>query len=224
MKKLIALLLAALMLLALAACGNTASTDSAASTEATGEASKMTADEAAKFHEVFGSYEEKVYTNTYLKLTVTLEDKWTSYSDDKLLSENGLTADGTLAEQLNAASVLELMCAEKESGEAMSINAETLDGAMTEVDYLAAQIDALKAELESIGLEQDAITLEQSTVTFAGAEHACLNVSVVIDSSSTLHQAVIAYAFADGKMAVVSVSAWDADSLNTLVGSFSQVG
>lgn len=184
MKKIIALLLAALMMFMLVSCGddtsvrgeigeNDATNSDAAASESTDSETDLK----------LGSSSNNTYENKFLGIGCKLDSNWTFLSDAEIREANNLTQDlldDELAEQLENASVIYDMQATKADSSAnIVLNIEkigSLSGAlMSEEEYANSTLDGLKSGLESAGLSN--IEASVTSVTFAGKEHAAIVVS-----------------------------------------------
>lgn len=104
MKKWLALLLAAMMALALVACG-----DTPANNDNDNKDNDTKTEEFAR-----GSWDGNVYTNDSLNLTVTVPDGWKIATDEELAAIMGITIDslteqGVSEEFLKAQNTYEMM-------------------------------------------------------------------------------------------------------------------
>lgn len=114
MKKWLALLLAAVMVLALAACGDTPANNDTKT------------EEFAR-----GSWEGNVYTNDSLGLTVTVPEEWNIATDEELAAIMGITIDslteqGVSEEFLKVQNTYEMMAQDPAYGTNVIIMAENL--------------------------------------------------------------------------------------------------
>lgn len=239
MKKIFALLLAALMLLSLAACANNepAATDAPATdalateapatdapateapaTDAPATDGTLSAEEQAVYDLIFGRMDGENYINEMLGLGFEIDDDWTGYSLEQNLANNGFVADGTLVEQIAAAPmVMILNCTDPEDGSSVNINAEDLPAEMTGDEYLSSQLEATKAALEQMGLANVDVALD--TVTFAGSEHSCMQVSCEIQGLP-FYETIIAYELPENSIAAITVSAFEKDEVADIIEEF----
>lgn len=117
MKKWLALLLAAMMALALVACG-----DTPANNDNDNKDNDAKTEEFAR-----GSWDGNVYTNDSLNLTVTVPDGWKIATDEELAAIMGITIDslteqGVSEEFLKAQNTYEMMAQDPTNGSNVIIN------------------------------------------------------------------------------------------------------
>ena len=121
MKKWLALLLAAMMALALVACG-----DTPANNDNDNKDNDTKTEEFAR-----GSWDGNVYTNDSLNLTVTVPDGWKIATDEELAAIMGITIDslteqGVSEEFLKAQNTYEMMAQDPTNGSNVIVMAENL--------------------------------------------------------------------------------------------------
>ena len=121
MKKWLALLLAAMMALALVACG-----DTPANNDNDNKDNDTKIEEFAR-----GSWDGNVYTNDSLNLTVTVPDGWKIATDEELAAIMGITIDslteqGVSEEFLKAQNTYEMMAQDPTNGSNVIVMAENL--------------------------------------------------------------------------------------------------
>lgn len=121
MKKWLALLLAAMMALALVACG-----DTPANNDNDNKDNDTKTEEFAR-----GSWDGNVYTNDSLNLTVTVPDGWKIATDEELAAIMGITIDslteqGVSEEFLKAQNTYEMMAQDPNYGTNVIVMAENL--------------------------------------------------------------------------------------------------
>ena len=118
MKKWLALLLAAMMALALVACG-----DTPANNDNDNKDNDTKTEEFAR-----GSWDGNVYTNDSLNLTVTVPDGWKIATDEELAAIMGITIDslteqGVSEEFLKAQNTYEMMAQDPTNGSNVIVTA-----------------------------------------------------------------------------------------------------
>ena len=235
MKKIIALLLAMLMVASMTACSaekkptepsaETVATEAPteAPTEIVTEAPTEEeptvdpeAEEAAKA--IFGTTDGSVYTNQWLGLGIELDSDWGICTLNEILDLNGLSADESLADQLEAASPVMFMFAQKaDSTQSLNGNLEkNLPAIITEELYLSAQLDSLAGALEGMGMTN--VVTAMDTVTFAGQERFCIQVSAEFNGI-TIFETLVACQTEEG-MALITASAQDQAELEALLAGF----
>lgn len=186
MKKIVSLILAALMLLSMTACGSkpadvrgevqTAATEAPKTTEAqpSAEAEPETTEAAEAEEDVqLGTTASNTYTNKFLKLSCTLDSDWVFYSDEEIREINQIAQDALgekYAEQVKKAdSLQDMYAANYENGCTLNITMSRI-GAMglvlTPDTYADAAMPQLAPALESAGMTD--VKIEKGTVEFAG--------------------------------------------------------
>ncbi|MBQ9846954.1 MAG: hypothetical protein IJO58_04005 [Clostridia bacterium] len=225
MKKIIALLLAALMMFMLVSCGddtnvrgeiggNDATNSDAAASESTDSETDLE----------LGSSSNNTYENKFLGIGCKLDSNWTFLSDAEIREANNLTQDlldDELAEQLENASVIYDMQATKADSSAnIVLNIEkigSLSGAlMSEEEYANSTLDGLKSGLESAGLSN--IEASVTSVTFAGKEHAAI---VVIGEAYGVKVYEKIVCFKKGKyVAAVAFASYNDDTTDEMLSYF----
>lgn len=122
MKKWLALLLAAMMALALVACGDT---------PANNDGDKDTDNDTKTETFARGSWEGNVYTNDSLGLVITVPEEWNIATDEELAAIMGITIDslteeGVSEEFLKAQNTYEMMAQDPNYGTNVIVMAENL--------------------------------------------------------------------------------------------------
>lgn len=176
MKKLIALLLAALMMLSLAACGDKESDDK----DDSGKAAVSQQTDTVSL----GRVEGNTYTNTYAGFACTLDSNWTFKSAAELQELPGeaaalLTGSALEAEKIEATMIADMMA--ENTAELCNINVQyqKLDESQRKlfanatpeqvIDELMKQKDVLIAAYEQAGMSN--VTMEKKAVTFLGESY-----------------------------------------------------
>lgn len=167
MKRILALLLAAVMMLSLAACGGEGG--SAETTEPAGP--------------ILGETSGNTYTNTYFGMGCTLDDSWIVANEDELAQIMGTTTEMLSEAALEADGVGYSFYASKEDGlTTLNIVMENLGKLygmlLDEKSYAETSVEQLPAAFEAMGMTD--VTTEITTVTFAGSEHTAIKLSGVI--------------------------------------------
>lgn len=201
MKKTIAILLLASLLLTACSGGETApepaSTPTAAPTQApvpaptpaltpepTPTPTPSPTPEPENYTALMGCWAGRTYTNEYMGAVYRQPETW-SHLDAELLASLGSMAAGQLPDEDNARTAIEswqsgnaryvLYAASPEGNDSCSAVVEELTGACTEEEYVDASAPGLETALTAMGASD--LVMKQGTVAFAGAEHACLRVS-----------------------------------------------
>lgn len=246
MKKVFALLLAALMLFSLAACAGTepVTTDAPSTaapetttapeteapateaptepeTEAPTEQAVLTDEEQAIYDLLFGAVDGEYYNSPMLGLRFRIPDGWTVFGQTENLENNGFVADGTLIEQIAAAPMVMLMlCSNEESGSSVNITVENIPEGMTEEEYITTQLESTKAAMSQLGFEN--VETSAETTMLAGAEHFCMQVKGEV-GGMLFHETLVAFAMPDNSMALITSSSFDAEEPGMLIGSFENI-
>ena len=206
--KLLALLLALVLVFACTACGKkdvsgTVTTDSNASDASDAndtDDTSDTAEAAAPAEETDtaeadtaedgsaavapGSVSGGVYENDFLGIACKLDDTWTFYDEDQILALNNITQDlyeGTDFESYfdeNTSYFTDMYAQSEDASKTINIVIESIgvqNATLTEASYVELCLDTLVSALEQAGMEN--VTANGSSMTFAGAEHATIQIS-----------------------------------------------
>ncbi len=192
MKKLIAIMLAALMVLSLAACGEepalttipitTAATTEPTTVPTTAPTTVPETTEAVIEGPKLGTVEGNTYTNAFLGITATLDADWAFANEEEMAQIRGMTVeamtDESLAEMLETSGTVMDMYAMDAQGRNINIVLENLNIiqtiALTEKAYAESASDQVPATLEGMGCEN--VTTEVTEISFAGQTHAALKI------------------------------------------------
>ena len=246
MKKIFALLLAALMLFSLAACAGTepvtteapstaapettkapeteapaTEAPTEAETEAPTEEAALTDEEQAIYDLLFGAVDGEYYSNPMLGLRFRIPEGWTVFGQAENLENNGFVADGTLIDQIAAAPMVMLMlCSNESSGSSVNITVENIPEGMTEEEYITTQLESTKTAMAQLGFEN--VETSAETVTLAGAEHFCMQVKGEV-GGMPFYETLVAFAMPDNSMALLTASSFDAEEIDMLIESFETI-
>ena len=173
MKRIVALLLAVVMMFALVSCGDEAGLE-------------------------MGSTSNNTYENKFLGIGCKLDSGWTFLSDAEIRQANNISQDlvgEELASQLENADIIYDMQATKSNSSAnIVLNIEklsTIQGAiMSEDEYATNAIDGLVQGLESAGLTN--VKATKVSANFAGGTHVAIDVSGEV-SGVTVYEKIICY-------------------------------
>ena len=243
MKKIIALLLAMLMVASMTACSvldqlakpavdavkeaveeipTEASAEilTEAPTEMTTEAPVVETEEPTQdpLEWLLGTVDGYTYINGMLGLGVDLGPDWVVSTRDEILSMNGITGGENLTDILGDVEVLMLMNAQRtDFTQSVNINLESNQPAgITEEYYISSQLSSTAAALEGYGMTD--VYTYMDTVLFAGELHYCMQVSACF-GETTIYETLVAYQTEDG-VALIAASAQDQAELAALVASF----
>ena len=178
MKKWLALLLAAMMALALVACG-----DTPANNDNDNKDNDTKTEEFAR-----GSWDGNVYTNDSLNLTVTVPDGWKIATDEELAAIMGITIDslteqGVSEEFLKAQNTYEMMAQDPTNGSNVIVMAENLTVSVggTSYDEEAYSNVIINTLPEESGYE----FADPKTVTIGGRDYYLLQCTACSPASAT---------------------------------------
>ncbi|MBQ3527231.1 MAG: hypothetical protein IJA52_01555 [Clostridia bacterium] len=208
MKRIIAIILAALMLVSFASCkaSNGTGDDTTINEETKAEAGKdnnkndveTTEKEEEKAPEfALGTYSEGAYENKYLGLGCKLSGDWSFYSEEQIKNLNNVTADVAgedYQKLMEEASVVTDMYAIHSNGlDSINVNFEKI-GLVNALTYDAkktfeASSDMLKSAFANMGYEN--ISSEITKVEFVGKEYTALRTTATI-SGIDMYQVIVA--------------------------------
>ncbi len=188
MKRIVALLLAVLMMFALVSCGDDGNIR--------GEVNQNVDNTEAGLE--MGSTSNNTYENKFLGIGCKLDSGWTFLSDAEIRQANNISQDlvgEELASQLENADIIYDMQATKSNSSAnIVLNIEklsTIQGAiMSEDEYATNAIDGLVQGLESAGLTN--VKATKVSANFAGGTHAAIDVSGEV-SGVTVYEKIVCY-------------------------------
>ena len=180
MKKLISLVLAAVLVLSLVACGaqteppksNITPTPTQAETTPATEAATEAATEPKEDDTAsLGDMQGGVYTNTYAGFTVTLDEKWTFSTEEELKEldaedmEDGASITDMMAENLETLQSINVSYQKLTAAERLAAMT-TSEGEV--IDEMLKEKDDLIASYAEAGITVS--NVEKKTVTFLGKE------------------------------------------------------
>lgn len=183
MKKLLALLLALMMVLALAACGSEQEEilDDPQPVEQPEDQATEKAFEA-------GTVGGSTYTSETLGITFTVDENWTFLNDEEIGELTGMVqgmSDGETAQTtMEEGTAIYDVYAMVNDGTGRSINirvhdTDALSGKLTTEEVFATEMaEKLKPELESVGAEN--VEIETTTCTLAGTQHSGVRVNAEV--------------------------------------------
>lgn len=163
MKKWLALLLAAMMALALVACGDTPANDNNDNKD-----NDTKTEEFAR-----GSWDGNVYTNDSLGLTVTIPEEWSVATDEELAMIMGIAVEAASQMQISEEMLRERVCYDMMAVDlhgsssilitAVNMDLTTGDTDYNEKAYVADLINQLQENNYTIG--------EEATTTIGGRDY-----------------------------------------------------
>lgn len=206
MKRIVSLILAAMMLLSMTACGSKPAdvrgeVETVAATEAQIQGEVETApateapetepaEEAEEAEEVdvqLGTTASNTYTNKFLKLRCTLDSDWEFYTDEEIRELNQLTQD-SLSDQYaemvkNADTLQDMYAINNETGETVNITISKMSlfagAVLTTEDYADMAIPQLGPALESAGMTD--VQVSKDTISFTGEDTTALRITCKVD-------------------------------------------
>lgn len=206
MKRIVSLILAAMMLLSMTACGSKPAdvrgeVETVAATEAQIQGEVETApateapetepaEEAEEAEEVdvqLGTTDSNTYTNKFLKLRCTLGADWEFYTDEEIRELNQLTQD-SLSDQYaemvkNADTLQDMYAINNETGETVNITISKMSlfagAVLTTEDYADMAIPQLGPALESAGMTD--VQVSKDTISFTGEDTTALRITCKVD-------------------------------------------
>ncbi len=211
MKKLLAVLLAVLMLLSIAACSKEDVTGSI----------KPAEDEFQLGVTSGGTYE-----NAYIGIGVTLDDSWVFYSKEQIDQLNGVVldnlSDDELKEKLKNANVIYDMVAGATDGfSSINICLENLGGiygsVISEDKYIDLSIKNLGTSLTAAGYEEG-MSIEKTTVTFAGKQMNAIKIEGVANGANIYQLLVVKKV--GNYMALTTITNYLVDSTEEIAAEF----
>ena len=204
MKRIIAIILAALMLISFASCkaSNGTGNDTTVEEETKAEAGKETEAETTEKEEETPEFSLGVstggtYVNNYLGLGCKLSDEWTFYNEEQIRNINNLTADiaGEDYQKLmeEADVVIDMYAIHSNGFDSINVTLEKV-GLAGVILYdvkksLEASIDMLKSTFKNMGYEN--IECEIIKVEFAGEEYTALRTTATT-SGVQMYQTTVA--------------------------------
>lgn len=237
MKKLIAFMLAALMVLSLAACGgdkpapttvpatDSPGTPTTAPTTAPTTVPETT--EAVQQGSKLGVVEGNTYTNSFLGITVTLDENWTFANDEEMAQIRGMTMDAmndeNLSQMLETSGAVMDMYAMDAEGRTVNIVLENLNilqsVALTEKAYIDATAGQLSPMLESMGFS--IVNAETTEITFAGESHAAIKIHASVQGVDIYETVVVVKQ--GNYIASITVASYDQDTTASVLDQFTAI-
>ena len=237
MKKLLALLLAMVMLLSLAACGNTSDDDeddvrgSVSSqkdddNDTDKDVDKETDKEAAEAEVEAGTSTNNTYKNAFAGITCTLGSDWTFMTDEEIKANNERTMSmigDDYAEAIkNATYFTDMMATHTNGVDTVNVIFEKLTGVnqyLTEDQYADICKDSTKGALESMGMTNVTVTAEKGI--FAGEEHNFLAVSGEFNGVPVYER--LAVLRCGSYVVSVTACTWYTDTCKNILDSFKAI-
>lgn len=229
MKKWIALLLAALLVLSLAACSSGSKPDTPATEQAPADTQADTqadtpAPTEAEVDFETGTVNGQTYTNDLLGISLTLDDGWRFLNRDEINEVLGVTSslvsDEEIAKSLeNGNSYMDMYAMQETTGATLNINVQKVGLSaflLKEDTVLKESESSVVSALESMGLSN--IAYNPGTMNFAGKEHACADISGEI-SGVTLYEKQVCI-IKGSYVASITVSTVNENGTDTILGWF----
>lgn len=216
MKRIFALLLAAVMLLSLAACGGeeTPAGTGDPGTPATTEAAKPAAP-------ILGVTDGNTYTNAYFGMGCTLDESWSVANETQLAEIFGATEETLSDLALDTKGLGYAFYASKDEGlTSMNIVMENLGliygSVLSEQAYVEQSAAGLPAAMENLGMTN--VKAEAITVTFAGSEHAAIKLTA--EMSGIAFYETLVCVKQDRYIAVITAASYVEDSTADILAQF----
>ena len=249
MKKLIAFVLAAMMVLSLAACGGdkTAPTTAATTDPTTNPTTEPTTapttepttapttepttvpetTEAQAQGSKLGVVEGNTYTNSFLGITATLDENWTFANDEEMAQIRGMTMDAmndeSLSQMLETSGAVMDMYAMDTEGRTLNIMLENLNilqsVALTEKAYVDATVGQLPSVLENMGFAN--VTAEPTEMIFAGESHAAVKIHASVQGVEFFETMVVVKQ--GNYIACVTVASYGQDTTANVLEQFTAI-
>lgn len=217
MKKLIALVLALLLVFGMTACQDTGNirgdiTSDSNSTEGSSEKEFST-----------GKVSANKYVNTFAGISCQLGSQWKFMTDAEIEKNNkdalGLVGDNYAELMKNANTFTDMMATHSNQTDTVNIIFEKLTGTnavMTEEKYVELSKDSLKGALESMGMTK--VTTTTGKANFAGKEHPFVAVAAEYNGTAVYER--IAVVKCSGYMVVVTACTWKTDGCKAVLDQF----
>ena len=144
---------------------------------------------AARAEDRFGTgvIQDNVYWNETMAIGCVLDENWYFYTQEEILSVNGMTADvleGQIAELIeNGGTLTDMFAQNQETGATVNVVFERLNIAnsliLNEERYVEASVSVVEDAFEQMGIEN--LEIAQENVEFLGQEHRCMVISGTIN-------------------------------------------
>lgn len=213
MKKLLALLLAVMMLISVTACGSTASED-----EIRGE--QQTSDEAYSA----GAVDGLKYESSFIGIGCTLPDDWSFYTDEQIRELNNITTEvaGEEYEKLmqDAQIIYDMYAISSNQVDTINVNLEKVNSvallALDMTEYYEQSVESIKTAYNNMGATSFDYTIGE--VAIDGEKFVSLNVVAEINGTK-LYQTAFAKK-CSGYVANITVTSIDEATVKSIIDSF----
>lgn len=196
MKKIIAFLLAMLMLLSLASCSEEAKTETGENENSEAGTEESLPEE--RFTYIRGTVDGNVYSNEYTGISFEAPEGWVYFSDEEIAEIMGVSMDyifdGVDEKALEEIGIIyDMYCVDYATGNCITVNSENMilvhEGAIDETYYLTLASVQVAEQLS--GGNVKIIKNEPGIATIATGDVPCIYISMEF-SGTTIHEAIIA--------------------------------
>ncbi len=202
MKKILALVLAMMMVLSLGAC------------------SGETEPETVEIVPARGTVENGIYKNEAFGVTFSAGENWYFLTDSEIAVSMGVAAEEIYGEgtEIVGDHIYDVYCVENTTGGTVSINYEDLGtiGGMTDANYY---LETVMTTLLSSGAKDGVVDSSITNIKIGEYEVPCLNI-VLEYAGTTIYQKVIVKQ-SGSWMATATLASLSEDEINSLVGMLS---
>lgn len=225
MKKLIALILAVLMVLSMTAC---ADKNDVRGDVVSGDNGSSATDGKTPEEKEFGTGKSSgnKYVNEFMDISCELGSEWKFLTDAEIRKNNetalGLMGDDYAEAIKNASTFTDMMATHSNQTDTVNITFEKLTGAnlaLSEEQYVNLSKDSLKGSLESMGMTN--VVLNTGKDTFAGKEHPYIAVTAQYNGVAVYERLVAVKN--QNYVAVVVVCTWKTNTTKNILDAFKAV-
>ncbi len=179
MKKLIALLLAAVMLLSFAGCS-----EEAAGNEEPEEIIEVTPER--------GTVENGFYENKAFGISFETEGDWYFLTDEEIAQSMGVAAEKIYGEEIpeGAENIYDVYCVDMATNTTVTINYEdlgTIGGFTTENEYL----EIVVSQLFEAGTDSGVVESQLSVAEVGGEKYPCLNLTLEVSGMKIYERIIV---------------------------------
>lgn len=226
MKKILAVLLALIMLLSLAGCGGKQDISGSVTFDDNKETVTDSTEEESEDEFEIGVTTGGTYENAFIGFGLKIPDDWMFYSEEQINQLNGLVADMVDDEQLkeqlkNAKTIYDMYAISADGLQTINVTMENLGVAygkmVSEDDYIDIALRTLPSQLVSAGYDED-MEIEKVTVDFAGEQRSAIKIKAAVYGSEVYQMMVVMKA--GNYMALTTSTSFLADDTAEIAGWF----